>query len=181
MLDMPLDRAKHIVEDLIASIKLLSEKEHYYPAIMLNYVLIDVCGWIKYGYTSPTSKSFKEWVKQFILLSEFNFPFNEDDLWSHRCGLVHMYSIESRDFSQGRARSIAYSFKSAGYDNLVAFLERKDPEGRSVAMDVEKFNEALFSGVLSFLKEFSSKDVDENVATRLGQLEQFKYTNFENI
>lgn len=48
-------------------------------------------------------------------------------------------------------------------------------------MDVEKFNEALFSGALSFLDELSSKDVDENVASRLGQLEQFKYTNFKNI
>ena len=114
---MSLDRAKYIVSELIESIKLLSDKEHYYPAIMLNYTVIDVCGWIKNGTTSPTNKSFKDWVKQYILLDAFDFPFNENDLWSHRCGLLHMYSSESRDFSQGKARSIAYSFKSAGYDN----------------------------------------------------------------
>jgi hypothetical protein len=174
---MPLDRAQHIISELVESIKLLNEKEHYYPAIMLNYTLIDVCGWIKFGTTSPTNKSFKDWVKQYILLDILDFPFNETDLWAHRCGLLHMHSSESRDFMQGHARSIAYSFKSKGYDNLVELLKEKDPEGRAVAMDVEEFNTALFEGAMLFLDELSSSHInDEAITTRLGKLEQFKLT-----
>lgn len=179
---MSLDRAKYIINELISSVKLLYDSEHYYPSIMLEYVLIDTCGWLKYGGTNPTNKSFKDWVKKYILLESFSFPFNDDDLWSHRCGLLHMFSSESRDFSQGRARSIAYSFKSKGYDQLVKFLKVKDREGRAVPMDVEKFTEALLQGASKFLSELSSPNaIDENIEARLWQLEQFKLTNFKNI
>lgn len=179
---MSLERAKYIITDMIESINLLYSNSHYYPSVMLQYVLIDTCGWLKHGETSPNSAAFKQWVKDYVLLNSYNFLFNEDDLWSHRCGLLHMFSSHSRDFVSGRGKSIAYSFKSKGYPNLVEFLQKKDPQGHAVPMDAEKFKEAVVAGSNTFLLELSSySSIDENTQDRMNKLEQFMLRSLKNV
>jgi len=171
---MSLGRVQYFVKEMIDSINILYKNTHYYPSIMLQYILVDTCGWLKFGETAPTNIAFKQWIKEYVLLELYGFKFTEDDLWSHRCGLLHMFSCASRDFISNKARGIACSFKSKGLRRLIELLEKEDPEGRTVAMDAEKFKNAVVSGSTTFLLELSSSStIDKDIKERIDKLEQF--------
>ena len=171
---MSLERVKYFVNEMVDSINLLYKNNHYYPSVMLQYTLADTCGWLKFGETAPTKIAFKQWIKEYVLLKLYGFNFTEDDLWSHRCGLLHMFSCASRDFASNKARGIACSFKSKGLRHLTELLEKEDPEGRTVAMDAEKFKNAIVSGSATFLLELSSSStIDKEIQERMNKLEKF--------
>lgn len=171
---MSVERVRYFVKEMVDSINLLYKNTHYYPSVMLQYILVDTCGWLKFGETTPASLAFKQWVKNYVLLNLYGFSFNEDDLWSDRCGLLHMFSSDSRDFASGKGRGIAYSFESKGLPRLIKLLEEKDSDGRTVAMDAEKFTNAVVAGSTAFLLELSSSvTIDKDIQERMKKLEQF--------
>lgn len=171
---MSLQRVKYFVKEMMDSIDLLYKNTHYYPSVMLQYILVDTLGWLKFGETSPANIAFKQWIKNYVLIDLYGFYVTEDDLWSHRCGLLHMFSSASRDFAGGKARGVAFSFKSKGLPRLIKILEKEDPEGRTVAMDAEKFKNAVIAGSIKFFSELSSsRTIDKDIQERMNKLEQF--------
>jgi len=169
----PLNKTTHAINDMIGSIELLYEKEHYYPSVMLQYSLIDICGWLKYGESNPSSVTFKKWAKEYVLSQTPAVKFNVDDLWSARCGLLHMFSSDSRDYKRGMARGIAYSFTSKGYKQLIAYLKTKDLGGDSVPMDNEQFKNVLVEAAMAFRDELVEQPIDADILDRMKKLDWF--------
>ncbi len=76
-------------------------------SLVIIYSTIDACGLLDAPaqQTVATGESFKAWVRKYVL-SYPGLEFNELDLWSARCAVLHSFTSGSSLSNEGKAREL---------------------------------------------------------------------------
>ncbi len=93
----------------INAMDLLYRNQLYVQLLVLIYSFIDSAGLLDAPLTQTevTEESFKNWVKKYIL-TDSKINFNEYELWSDRCTVLHIDKSQSNISITGRAKELRY-------------------------------------------------------------------------
>jgi hypothetical protein len=88
---------------------MLHKEELYGQMLILLYSSIDSMGLLDAPptQTSASGESFKNWVRKYLLTYP-GLEYNEVDLWSARCAVLHTFTSESDLSKGGKAREVQY-------------------------------------------------------------------------
>jgi hypothetical protein len=80
----------------LKGLSLLYENRLYGQMLVLIYSFIDSAGLLDApsSQSKATGESFKNWVKKYII-NDSQINFNEVDLWSARCAVLHTFTSQS--------------------------------------------------------------------------------------
>ncbi len=128
-------------------------------SLVIIYSTIDTCGLLgaPSQQTTATGASFKEWVKKYVL----DYPgleFNEMDLWSARCAVLHTFSSESDLSNAGKARHFQYytGDKSAPHiQHFISFTKSLEG-GKHLPVHYGDLAEAVFGGMKAFVPDLAA-------------------------
>jgi hypothetical protein len=91
-----------INDDFIVAIKAAYNSKHYVSAMKLLLCFIDTIAYATYG--DSTGGNFKAWLDKYCDLKSLGIT--SDELWEHRCSILHMTSLESRRVKAGMVASL---------------------------------------------------------------------------
>jgi hypothetical protein len=137
--------------DICASSKLLI------PSLTLIYSGIDMLGWLDIDdvTTDASRKSFKCWATDYILAPGSELTCTADDLYSARCGLLHIRSSESRDTRSGSARRIFYAWGNSSAEDLQKVIDLH-PTEKAVAVHFNTLFKQFVDGAMRFRSRLES-------------------------
>ncbi|SUS07398.1 conserved hypothetical protein [uncultured Defluviicoccus sp.] len=128
-------------------------------SLVIMYSTIDACGLLgaPANQSTATSKSFKEWVRKYVL----TFPgleFNEVDLWSARCGVLHTFTSESDLSASGKARQLHYytGDKSAPHIQTFIAFTKTHEGGTHLPVHYGDLAESILGGMKAFIPNLAA-------------------------
>lgn len=136
----------------ITATSLLYRNNLYGQLLVLIYSFIDSAGLLDAppSQTQATRDSFKNWVKKYIL-TDAQINFNEVDLWSARCAVLHTFTSQSNLSNAGTAKELHYYAGPNDSDTEISFIEQiNSTEQIPVHLD------GFYSVLLSAIKKFAS-------------------------
>ncbi len=140
--------------------KLLYESGLYSQLLVLILSAID-----SYGYldsppeqSKATGQSFKAWVAKYIIINP-GIEYNEIDLWSSRCAVLHTHALESDLSKKGTAREIAFYSGDKFTDKAEGFAANMNNiESRNiVAANIEETYLSFVISTQNFARDLASK------------------------
>ena len=143
----------------VKAVGTLFREELYGHSLIVIYSTIDTCGLLG---APPRQKvatggSFKAWVKKY-LLNRPGIEFNETDLWSARCAVLHTFTSESDLSNSGQARQLLYysGDKSQSHvQHLVAFTNTYQG-GTHLPVHYGDLCEAFFQALKAFVPDLDA-------------------------
>jgi hypothetical protein len=137
---------------------------------ILLYTSIDILAALIRPLDQPdtTGEIFKTWVRDFMLKNS-SLPCNEEDLWAARCGLLHTFTIQSRNSRQGKAREIHY-ISDPGFCKYCQ--DTLDPKKlQKVFVVPNELVQTFFSGVAQFIESIqTTPGLKSNVLSQAAKL-----------
>lgn len=138
-----------IWNQMVAGVKLLIEKDLWFPVLVLAYSMIDSMAWLARPQDHPdvTGADFIAWVDRYVLPSP-RIKCSAGDLYAARCAILHSLSTESRHVREGKARAIYYSWGAADNTRLEWFIDlvRRRTQKNAVALHLDDLILALSEG-----------------------------------
>lgn len=103
------NQIEKFVTNSLMGLSLLYNAKLYGQMLVLLYSFIDSAGLLDAPSTQikATGESFKNWVKKYML-GDPRVNFNEVDLWSARCAVLHTFTSQSDISNSGQARELQY-------------------------------------------------------------------------
>lgn len=144
--------------------------------LIIIYSTIDTLGLLDAPpkQTEATGDSFKDWTKNY-LLSWPGIEFNETDLWSARCAVLHTFTTESRLSRDGRAKELQYyrDNKDTNEVKQAMALTIAIQGSKHLPVDIEELYLALLEGMMCFANVLLTKcDADQAYEHRLRKIIQ---------
>ena len=96
------------MNEFTISIKLLLDKDHTLPALVMLYAAMDIFGSLSRPESEADTKGgyFKNWVNEYLLAKPAKLM--AEDLWAARCALLHTHTASSKLSRDGVARQLHY-------------------------------------------------------------------------
>ncbi len=141
---------------MLKGIRICLEKQCLVSAVTLMFSSIDALAALTRPVTQQSTDSvvFKNWATRFIK-PEDKLGCTAIDLWSARCGVLHLYSTESDLTNQNKAKRLYYQWNKGPRADTVVTL----PTGAFVIAV-----EDLHSSVENAAKEFIvASEMDDNI------------------
>ena len=158
-------RLSNRMNSVLLTIKDCIIEKRLFPALTLIYSSIDVLGSFQNQDGWASRDSFRNWVTSYLFNAK-TFPFNQDDLWGARCGIVHTMRYDSQYGST--LKTIVYGFHC--YDTDI--LKIIDPT-QQVGVYVEDLFDALKTAYYKYL-EYLEVSSDSLINANLGKLPNYE-------
>jgi hypothetical protein len=92
------DLSKKIFMQILLGPSKLFAQRHYTSSLKLLLSAVDTMAFLKKG--NNCSDDFKKWLNDYVDLTPVGITC--DELWEHRCALLHMTTVESRKVKNGQ-------------------------------------------------------------------------------
>jgi len=122
--------------------------------------------------SSASGKSFKHWVKKYIIVNP-GIEYTELDLWASRCSILHTHTMESDLSRNNKAREIAF-YSGDKFNPKVSDLEafiKKTKQDKCVVANIEETYLSFVISSESFARDFAKKcECNEVYLLRLNKI-----------
>jgi len=168
MKEGPKDFDVAIFTGMCEDVRIMMQKERFVAAIILMFSAIDALG-IALRQNSKQRKTgadFKEWVTRFLKLTgEIPTP---EELWLHRCAILHNYGVSTAGHSKGNHRIITFGTN----DNPRCFT-RTIGNQTIVFINIDSFHDAFQTAIQNSLVDaMESEEWRDTVLLRLKEFVQ---------
>lgn len=150
-------RLSNRMNSIIWTIENCLNQRALYPALILLFSSIDILATLQTTDGYSTGASFKTWVDVY-LLNQDQFPFDSEDLWSARCGIVHALRYESKNRNP---KTIKYAFRD--YDDDIKKISNPNQCVGVYIEDLFKAFKSGYSQYLAVLEKSTNQDVNRNL------------------
>ena len=108
----------------LTGLSLLYQANLYGQMLVLLYSFIDSAGLLDAPPTQmkASGQTFKNWVKKYMVIDS-RINFNETDLWSARCAVLHTFTSQSDLSISGQARELQYYSGPKDSPKALAFVK----------------------------------------------------------
>jgi hypothetical protein len=151
----PKDISEVIYKGFVEASFALFEKGYAVSGIKLLLSAIDTMAFLRTG-QGNSSKDFKAWLEKYVDLSSVGI--DPDELWEHRCALLHMTTFHSKAVHQGKIKFLipSYGEPPERYADAVKAKYEAVYGTNYTAYSIDALIKAVFLGVDKFLKEVDS-------------------------
>jgi hypothetical protein len=147
------DLINKYTQETITAVGLLYRNKLFGHMLVLLYSSIDSLGLLDAPptQTSATGESFKNWVKNYIIVNP-NIEYDEVDFWAARCAVLHSFTSISDLSSKGKAREILYytgpkdSVEARIFVTKVSLID----EGKHIASHLDTTYLAFINALIPF-------------------------------
>lgn len=153
-------RLSNRMNSILFTIRECIKNRGLFPALILIYASMDILGSLQTKDGFANRESFKTWVREHIL-NKKSFDFDEEDLYSARCGILHTMRYESKI---NNTKTIVYGFY--GDDAEIRKIINSTKES---GVYVEELFCALVEGYKEYL-EVLEKSTDKQINDNLNSL-----------
>lgn len=145
------------INEFSIAIRLLLDKGHTKPALIILYAAIDTFGaWLRpeteIDTVGKAGGYFRKWTNDY-LLGDPHLSCTPDDFWGARCGLLHTHTPSSKDSRDGKAKEIAYYRVRMPTPEIQRELETSLRQLGKVPVNVEVLYSAFAQGSQRFLAD----------------------------
>lgn len=122
------------------------------PSLILVYSCIDALGWLAVPDPAPTpQRTFTAWVDRWMLPAS-PLPCTSLDLYAARCGVLHTLTANSKLATQGKARTLVYTWGGASVAELQRKMDAHAPD-KVCAVDIDALWDGLRLGTAQFFED----------------------------
>lgn len=160
---------------LLKGIDLCSKEKLLGPALKLVYSTIDAMANLysagRLSTNEGSGRSFRKWVRDFLLAEMYRKDVNDNDFWGARCGLLHSYEPVSSESQKGTAKEIFYFLRSPGTLAFARKLAQVEKGKGCIVLFMDRFLDAIRRAIAEFEKWLAGPDSSkENLARKLKQM-----------
>lgn len=146
------------------AITTLYQKSLFGHLLVVIYSTIDTLGFLDApaDQESASGESFKNWVKKYLLQYP-GIEFDETDLWSARCAVLHTFTTQSRLSRSGNARELQYYGGDKSTKLVADFVAeiKKLEDGKHLPVNFDDLCMALLEALKGFVYDLDSKCVSD--------------------
>jgi len=112
------------VQELLTVVDMCLKSGLRLPALLVLYAGIDIMAWLDRpsGQADVQRRDFITWVEKYLLPGS-GLLCDAIDLFAARCGLLHLYTSQSRLSRRGDAKQIFYSWGLAKPEDLQSLID----------------------------------------------------------
>ena len=162
----------------LKGLSLLYENRLYGQVLVLIYSFIDSAGLLDApsSQSRATGESFKNWVKKYIT-SDPQTNFNEVDLWSARCAVLHTFTSQSDLSNSGNAKELHYFSGPNDSSEAQAFISQIKTM-QHIPVHIDGLYQTLLKAIEKFAPDLATNcESDKAYEIRLNKvLQQYSVT-----
>ena len=151
----PKSLGEALYKAFIEAIVILFQQGYMISGLKLLLSALDTMAFLTTG-EDNSGEEFKAWLARYVDLRSVEI--DSDELWEHRCGLLHMTHFHSKAVNKGKVKFLVPSYREAPqeYKDLVR-AEMDALYGTNYKFySVQKLFEAVCVGVDKFIAEVNS-------------------------